>query len=108
MTGCGNPIPVLDNMDLQEWRSDKDGCLNKRTAMAASIESQKDKLLALKEQQIISLLGKPDQNELYARNQKFYSYFLTPAPLCASFQNDPKILIIRFNAMGLAKEVSVE
>ncbi len=106
-SGCGNPLPKLENMDLQEWHSDKDGCLNKRSVMEASLANQKDKLLALTEKQIISLLGKPDQNELYSRNQKFYTYFLTPAPSCASYQNSSKTLIIRFNAMGLAKEVSL-
>jgi hypothetical protein len=106
-SGCGNPLPKLENMDLQEWRADKDGCLNNRAVMEVSLDSQKDKLLALTEKQIISLLGKPDQNELYSRNQKFYTYFLTPAPSCSSFQNSSKTLIIRFNAMGLAKEVSI-
>lgn len=104
---CGNPLPTLENMDLQEWRSDNDGCQNKRSTMASSLESQKDKLLALKEKQIISLLGKPDQNELYSRNQKFYTYFITPAAECSTSKNESKTLIIRFNAMGLAKEVTI-
>jgi hypothetical protein len=106
-SGCGNPLPRLESMDLQEWRADKDGCMDKRSVMETSLERQKDKLLALTEKQIISLLGKPDQNELYSRNQKFYTYFLTPAPACTSYRHASKTLIIRFNAMGLAKEVSL-
>ena len=76
--------------------------------MAESIQLQKDKLLALNERQVMKLLGKPDQNELYKRNQKFFSYFISPAPGCEASSESSKILVIRFNAMGLAKEVSVE
>jgi hypothetical protein len=83
--------------------------MGKRASMTASITSQSDKLLALSEQEIISLLGKPDENELYTRNQKFYYYFLEPAKECGkTVDDDPQRLVIRFNATGLAKEVSFE
>jgi outer membrane protein assembly factor BamE (lipoprotein component of BamABCDE complex) len=83
-------------------------------AMAASLEAQRSKMLALDEMAIVSLLGNPDQNELYTRNQKFYTYFLQPGPDCAANtipgdrDTAPKKLVIRFNAMGLAKEIIVE
>ncbi len=105
---CGKPVPDLEGMDLQVWKEDKNACLNKRAPMQNAIRQQKEKLLALDEKKIISLLGKPDQNELYRRNQKFYSYFITPAPACDGAAATPLVLIIRFNAMGLAKEVVIE
>ena len=76
--------------------------------MTESIVSQKNKLLALSEKQVVALLGKPDQNELYKRNQKFYSYFITPASSCNHATTTAKVLRVRFNAMGLAKEVNIE
>ncbi len=78
--------------------------------MQESIVAQREKLLALKELQIVDLLGKPDQNELSKRNQKFYYYFLQPAKECNTGDSTitPKRLAIRFNAMGLAKEVRIE
>ena len=85
--------------------------MGKRSSMQESIVAQRDKLLALKELQIVDLLGKPDQNELSKRNQKFYYYFLQPAKECHVGDSTfaaPKRLAIRFNAMGLAKEVRVE
>jgi hypothetical protein len=59
--------------------------------------------------QIVKLLGKPDRNELFKRNQKFFLYFIDPAPECVP--GDSAVvqkLVIRFNAMGLAKEVAIE
>lgn len=106
---CGKSLPELNGVDEQLWKDDKNGCAQQRSSMIASLKTEKDKLLALDEMQIVTLLGKPDRNELFTRNQKFYAYFLEPSQECKgdSFKTALK-LVIRFNAMGLAKEVAVE
>jgi hypothetical protein len=77
--------------------------------MINALQTEKDKLLSLNEMQIVDLLGRADQNELLKRNQKFFSYFLTPGPDCNNQEDTTSIrLVIRFNAMGLAKEVTIE
>lgn len=93
---------------MHAWKDDKNACAGKRVGMLENVEAEKNKLLALSEMEIVSLLGKPDQNELYKRNQKFFTYFVQPAATCDTKVDHPKRLIIRFNAMGLAKEVSIE
>jgi hypothetical protein len=108
LMSCGRPAPSLEGLDLETWKSDKDGCLGKRISMLAALQNQKEKLLGLSENQIMDLLGRPDQNELYERNQKFYTWFLLPAPTCGEPIDSTKKLIIRFNAIGLAKEVAME
>lgn len=109
LTGCGKDIPTLENIDLDQWKKDRNACESYRTTVRQSIISQKDKLLALKEMQVVELLGRPDRNELYRRNQKFYYYYLNAAPDCKTYDAaSSKRLAIRFNAMGLAKEVMVE
>ena len=106
---CRNPLPTLNQIDLDAWKDDKLACAGKRTSMSAAIQSESNKLLALSEKEIIELLGKPDENELYTRNQKFYYYFLEPSGACSeTVGGDPRKLVIRFNATGLVKEVSVE
>ncbi len=108
-SSCGKDLPALDDLDIVSWKSDKNACLGKRSGMVESLQAQKDKLLALSEVQIVQLLGRPDKNELYKRNQKFYSYFVQPAEACnVSEVENPYRLVIRFNAVGLSKEVSVE
>lgn len=109
ISGCGKEIPTLEGLDLELWRKDKNACGTYRTENLTQIQSQKEKLLALKEMQIIDLLGRPDRNELYKRNQKFYYYYLKPAPECSTYNADSTTrLAIRFNAMGLAKEIMIE
>jgi hypothetical protein len=109
LLSCGNPVPTLDGVDLNAWKNDKGGCKKERERMLIAIEKEKEKLLSLREAEVISLLGRPDENELYKRNQKFFYYHVEPSANCSSSPvNRPKQLIIRFNAMGLAKEVSIE
>lgn len=105
---CGNPLPTLEGIDKTSWEEDKSGCGHARIAMVKAIDSEKEKLLALDQIQIVELLGRPDQNELSTRNQKIFYYFIEPGPLCENATDTlPQRLAIRFNAMGLAKEVAV-
>lgn len=105
---CGKDLPTLQGIDDETWKSDKNGCEGKRFPMTNALRTEKDKLLALNEQELISVLGRPDRNELFKRNQKFYYYFLQPAPECKLGNEKPLRLVVRFNAMGLAKEVVIE
>ena len=71
------------------------------------MKNQKDELKGLSEKDIIALLGRPDHNELYKRNQKFYYYDIEPGKSCNN-EVAGQQLVIRFTAMGYAKEVSIE
>lgn len=105
---CGKELPTLESIDLSHWKDDKNGCGQVRAASVVSLEDQKEKLLGLSEKQINELLGRPDRNELYKRNQKFYYFSLDPASGCSTFSASPRELILRFNAMGFVKEVAIE
>ena len=106
--GCGKSLPELSGIDRDAWKDDHNGCDGVRSERIDPLRDQKDKLLGLSEMEVIKLLGRPDENELYKRNQKFYHYFLEPSASCANATDNPVKLSIRFNAMGLAKEVAVE
>lgn len=104
---CGKPLPDLTPIDLVQWKDDKGGCKQQRVNFIKELNNQKDKLKGLSEKDIIQLLGRPDHNELYKRNQKFYYYDIDPGKSCND-QLTGQQLIIRFTAMGYAKEVSIE
>ncbi|HEY8512127.1 MAG TPA: hypothetical protein VIL31_09220 [Cyclobacteriaceae bacterium] len=105
---CRNTEVKLDGVDLNAWIRDPGGCLGHRTAAAEPLQQQREKLLRLNEKEIVSILGRPDKNELYVRGQKFYAYFLEPSTGCAHAVDNPRSLIIRFNAVGLSSEVYLE
>lgn len=109
LVGCGKQLPTLQNFDSDKWKADKNGCAGERRQFHASLTAQRNELLGFEELQLIELLGRPDQNELSKRNQKFYFYFIDPAPICGEKTDSlAKRLTIRFNAMGISKEVLIE
>lgn len=107
-SSCENPLPVIEGLNQKAWKEDKGGCLQQRASMILQLKEQKNKLQGLSESQVIELLGRPDHNELYKRNQKFFSYFLQHGPACAADSLITVKLVVRFNAMGRAKEIAVE
>jgi hypothetical protein len=106
-SGCETGSIQLEGTNMNTWKSDRQGCKNERKAMVSSIITQKDKILARSEAMVIEALGKPDQVELYKRNQKLYHYRLSPALTCTSSDSSNRELLIRFNAMGRAKEIFI-
>ena len=108
LTSCGRDLPSLSGIDTDRWKEDKNACKGYRALTTPSLKTEMVKLKGLAEMDIIHLLGKPDQNELYKRNQKFYSYFISPGPHCESIDSSAHKLILRFNAMGYAQLVSME
>ncbi len=108
LCSCGKALPRLEGIDIEKWKSDKNACIGDRTKMEVAMQSEMLKLKGLKEMDIVSLLGRPDANELYKRNQKFYYYFLSPGPGCAVHDSVTHRLVLRFNAMGYAQLVSID
>lgn len=105
LVGCqGEPIK-LEGVEIKVWIDDAEGCNLKRATMVPVILEQKEKILAHSEADIIELLGKPDRVELYTRNQKLYHYRISPGPTCSTPDSLNSELLIRFNAMGRAKEM---
>jgi hypothetical protein len=105
---CSRPTPSLEGLDAAAWKADRHACQGIRAAGIAALQEQKKGFLGLSEMQIVSVFGTPDRNELYKRNQKFYYYDLQPSTDCPHATPTPLALVIRFNAMGLAKEISIE
>lgn len=108
VASCGKPMPVLKGIDTAAWQADKNGCSGSRASTLGTLREQTHDFLGLSEMEIIEVFGKPDKNELYKRNQKFYYYFLQPSADCPTPAPTPLTLAVRFNAMGLAKEISIE
>ena len=107
---CRPKSPEFSGVDMVQWRSDRQACDGARMTTRDTFTTQRDKLLALSESEVVSALGTPDLQELSKRNQKFYYYYLEPHGECATADSTKKPLrmALRFNAMGLAKEVRIE
>ncbi len=104
--GCSGRPDIT--FDATAWKEDRNGCKSKRLSIYENLMDQKNALLGLSSNRIIDLLGKPNLNELFSRNQKFFIYRITPGKNCNEVntsRQDQLYLVIRFNALGLASEI---
>lgn len=104
-----NKTGDLPGFNETEWQADENGCQGIRLKMLDDFKQVKDQLKGLNEDEIVDVLGMPDKNELYKRNQKFFIYEITNAPQCLKKKSgDTRMFLsIRFNATKLAKEVMI-
>jgi len=106
LIACNKEIQ-LDGFDAEGWKKDLAGCQNFRKTMIHNVKLQKEKLLGLRENQIVKLLGPPDQKDLRKRGQKVFIYFIdSKNTKCDStFKGIPASLKIRFSALELSNEL---
>lgn len=102
--GCYS-IPELPNFDVSRWSEELNNCQSTKLDLGQVIIANQDRLFGEGQAEIKALLGQPDENELYLRNQKFFYYDLTlPTDSCDGiFQR----LSIRFDALDRVKEIMI-
>ncbi len=106
LSSCTSSL-TINGFDKEAWINDKDGCLGNRKELISLIIGHKETLLGKDQDQIKSLLGRPDMHEIYRRAQRFYIYSLDPGPNCNNYIADKAAanLTLRFNALGRVHEV---
>jgi len=106
--GCDSPI-IIDGFSDKKWRSDRNGCFQIREMEIDALMMGKSSILRQSENKILAFLGKPDKNELYTRNQKFFIYYISPNSGCKMYSISEQLtyLSVRINAVGVATEAFV-
>jgi hypothetical protein len=103
--------PEIKGMNYSLWKNDKYGCKSDRENLVDLIISNRDKFLKYNQNQIINILGKPENQTLYERGQKFFYYYVKYHPECdkknALPEEEQIKLEIRFDALNRSKEIFV-
>ena len=111
LTSCQTTPPDITGLDYEKWKLDKYGCEGDRMDMVRVFIENKDKFLRFRQNQIIDILGKPDNLTLYERGQTIYFYYIMYHPNCpdVSYRAEEQRvkLEIRFDALNRSKEVFV-
>jgi hypothetical protein len=104
------PQKRFPEFDSAGWKQDRGGCKGKRTQLRPQLERIRKDLKGLSQIEVVSLLGKPDYQELANRGQKYFVYFLEKGNHCqqANAPTQSPSLLLRFNAVGLMSEITYE
>ena len=100
---CQESLPTIADFDQKAWQNDKMGCQGQRAASFEVLLAQRKLLMGLSQKKLMALLGKPDEQRLHKRNQKYYVYYLAGSPQCKSAST--KYLLFRFSALDNITEV---
>ena len=108
---CTTKSPKIDGLDYNGWILDKYGCTGKRLEMVSLIDSNKKKFLRFNQNQIIDILGRPENQTLFTRSQTIFYYYIQHNFACEDQevkQEDEQIkLEIRFDALNRSKSLYV-
>lgn len=98
------------NFQAEAWRQDKLGCLGTRQMLAQDFDSIRRDLNGLSQNQLLDILGRPDFQVLYKRNQKFYIYYLEPGNQCQGKpeSSQARTVAIRLSALEKVTEVTYQ
>lgn len=97
--------PILQGFDSQKWQEDADGCNSQRKEQADEVLNRKAELVGLGQNAIVEIFGKPNRHELHSRNKKAFVYFVDGGPDCLDQKEIAGKLVIRFNGIGMVKEI---
>jgi hypothetical protein len=108
LVSCSGKVE-LANVDLENWKNDRNGCLGLRMDDLEDFREVKNELLGKNNQALIKTFGRPDKVELADRSQTFFIYFLEPGPDCPNPEKtkDPLKAIFRLNAYSRVSEVTI-
>ena len=108
LSSCHRAVDLSD-FDEADFRSDPDGCRGIRSAMKEALFAADKQFKGLTQEEIYATLGKPDRQKLASRSQKYFVYYVDPAPTCQGDSTKlPLTLFVRFSAMNRASEVKYE
>lgn len=108
---CSVP-DTLKDFDSDSWKSDRNGCDNKRAELVDDFELIRKELYGKKEYVVRNLLGKPDSEELMERSQRIYFYYIEPGDQCQQSDqrrtqmSEANRLQVRLNSVGKVSEVT--
>ena len=107
-SSCRSAVDI-ENFDEAAFQSDPDGCLGIRADMKETLFAADAQFKSLTQEEISATLGKPDRQELTSRSQKYFVYYIEPAPSCTGDSTAaPLTLYVRFSAVNRASEIKYE
>jgi hypothetical protein len=110
--GCSSKQPNLQGFDLETWKADREGCNNKRLELKGKLNSLKQEIKEVSQNDIAKFFGRPDAQVLDERNKKIFIYYLENGEQCKGEKlttpSNAETVAFYFNAVSLVTEVTFQ
>lgn len=110
-SACSQEKAVWEGFDADTWQNDPHGCKGEREDQFEFFKANQLDLVGWMESDLVDVLGKPDEKEMYKRGQWFYVYYFEPGPSCQPEagikRGDVKKVEIRVSAVGEVTELII-
>lgn len=100
------PANPWKGFDSQSWKTDNKGCDGARLKQYEWVLINKNELMGKSSTDVKAIFGKPNENELYTRSQRFFHYDILNGQVCDN-GDDFWRLSIRFDALNRVNEISL-
>ena len=111
LSSCSTKLPEIEGMNYDAWVTDKYGCRGERMDLVSLIDINQDKFLRYNQNEIIDILGRPENQTLFTRSQTIFYYYISYNPACngkeARMEDEQVKLEIRFDALNRSKSLFV-
>ena len=98
----------IENFDETAFQNDANACEGVRMEMREEVLKLPKALQGFTQYKIEATLGRADRQELSNRSQKYLIYYIEPGPECDNAEEEPFTMIVRFNSVGQANEISFQ
>ncbi len=92
--------------EFADWRNDTTACKIDRAKFNEHVTLNKDQLIGLNQQELLSILGQPDKKELIDKGLSFLIYDIKGGKKCQTTHASEK-LYIRIGALGMVRELQI-
>ena len=78
LSSCSTKLPEIEGMNYDAWVTDKYGCRGERMDLVSLIDINQDKFLRYNQNEIIDILGRPENQTLFTRSPVSYTHLTLP------------------------------
>ncbi|GAA3941710.1 hypothetical protein [Hymenobacter algoricola] len=110
VAGCGHSLSEIPGFDSAAWRQDAFACQNQRARQLPAIDAYRETLYGTRTDDIESLFGRPDEEELSEQTEKTYFYYIEPGTQCEPrhLRSQANKLTFHFGPTGIVTAVLYE
>ncbi|GAA4841621.1 hypothetical protein [Algivirga pacifica] len=106
---CGKKLEVTEQeFSSITWKNDTKACQGKRAEQQEKFENIRERILGVRKDQVLQLLGRPDKTDLAKRNTSYFIYYVSEGKQCEGSDKNEEgdYYRFKFSPLEIVMEIS--